>query len=101
MERRIVGKSLSIEELDKRYGKRIVEVGTCFRAENHLYRQYRDFVLHINKGEDRENDYLINKLHEGFFNDRFMNYEIIDSSVFDNELANALIDLREISKTTF
>jgi hypothetical protein len=101
MEGKITCSALSHEELDDRYGKRTVEVGKCFSFENHLYRQYENFVLHINKGEPRKGDYLVNKLHEGFFNDRFMNYEIIDSSVFDNELANALIDLREISKTTF
>jgi hypothetical protein len=96
MEGKITCSALSHEELDDRYGKRTVEVGKCFSFENHLYRQYENFVLHINKGEPRKGDYLVNKLHEGFFNDKCLPYVEIPNVEFVSALADVIIDLKEI-----
>lgn len=97
MKKKITCRSLSSEELDEQYGKRKIEVGRCFSFNNHKYRQHADFVLHIHVGDGIANDYLVNKLHEGYLNDRSSRkYTEISNLEFEGALVDVMIDLKEI-----
>lgn len=95
----VIGRPITKEEEDERYGKRIVEVGKCFRQGTHLFQQHENFVLHIN--DEDKNSFLINKLHPAVLNDRVEREAIteIEPIEFENALSNIIIELKDIIKS--
>lgn len=92
---KIIARKVSDSELDEMYGDRKIAVGKCFRSNlNHIYKQLKDGVLHLNTESDKV--YLANILHVGFLNDSTIHkFEEIDPKIFNDKLSEVILKLSE------
>ena len=72
------------------YGTRRIEIGKCFKKENgNFYRQYKNYVLHINV----KYGYMVNSLAEGYLNKMTFEYVEITEIEFNQKVKEVIYAL--------